>query len=197
MGRIEPREYELKTGEKLIVRSAAPDDAEALITHARLILAEDLFNVRTLEEFKLTLEKERELIGQHTERDGRIILVAELNGSVVGQLGFENHSRKRLAHHGMLHMNVGPEHRSKGIGRALLDSLLEWANENALIEKVTLEVFATNKAAIVLYRKLGFEEEGRKVRNVKIADGKYVDCLLMYKFVTGTSGSPARTELRH
>jgi len=36
-----------------------------------------------------------------------------------------------------------------------------------VIEKVTLEVFATNEAAICLYGKMGFVEEGRRVRHVK------------------------------
>ena len=52
-----------------------------------------------------------------------------------------------------------------------------------LIEKLTLEVFVTNEAAIRLYRKMGFLEEGRRVRHVKIADGKYVDVIVMYVFV--------------
>jgi len=72
---------------------------------------------------------------------------------------------------------------TEGVGTALLKSLIGWAKENHVIEKVTLEVFVTNEAAIRLYRKMGFLEEGRRVRHVKIADGKYVDVIVMYVFV--------------
>ena len=37
--------------------------------------------------------------------------------------------------------------------------------------------------AIALYRKNGFVEEGRRIQEVKMADGRYVDDILMYKLV--------------
>ena len=146
-------------------------------------LAEDLYNVTTLEEFKKTVEQERKWIQAHHDEPAHLALVAEVNGSLTGFLDFEKGSRKRLAHQGTLQMSVRPEFREKGIGTALVQSLIGWAKENPAIEKVTLEVFATNEAAIRLYGKMGFVEEGRRVRHVKIADGEYVDVILMYVFV--------------
>ena len=189
MSQIEPKEYELRTGERLIVRTAVPEDAEALLEHARVILTEDLYNVSTLEEFDMTVEKEREWIQKHLEHAARIVLAAELAGSIVGGLGFENRSRKRLQHYGTLHMGVHPQHRGKGVGTALLQSLIDWAKGNPTLEKLCLMVFATNQAAIGFYRKMGFTEEGRRTRHVKIADGEYVDVILMARFVKSGFGS--------
>jgi len=183
MSKIAAREYKLKTGEKIVIRTAVLDDAPAILEHARIILAEDLYNVGTLDEFKLTVEKEREWIQQHIDHPAQIVLVAELGGSIVGILNLENGSRQRLSHVGSFGMSVQPEFREKGIGTALLQSLIRWAKENPVIEKVTLAVFATNRPAIDLYKKMGFLEEGRRVRGIKIADGKYVDDILMYRFV--------------
>jgi RimJ/RimL family protein N-acetyltransferase len=173
----------LKTGEKLLVRTAVKNDAQALLEHARLILTEDLYNITTLEEFDMTVEKEREWIQKHLEHPARIVLAAELVGSIVGGLGFANRSRKRLQHYGTLHMGVHPQHRGKGVGTALLQSLIDWAKGNPTIEKLCLMVFATNQPAISFYRKMGFVEEGRRSRHVKIVDGRYVDVILMAKFV--------------
>lgn len=39
------------------------------------------------------------------------------------------------------------------------------------------------KSAIALYKKMGFIEEGRKVREFKISDTEYVDDVLIYKLV--------------
>ncbi len=75
------------------------------------------------------------------------------------------------------------EWRGRGVGTALLKSLLEWATAHPLIEKVWLEVFATNERAIRLYRKLGFVEEGVRPQDIKLGPGRYVDTLAMYKFV--------------
>lgn len=183
MSQIEPKEYELKTGEKLLVRPAVPEDAEALLEHFHLILTEDLYNVTTLEEIEETVETERKWIRKHIDHPARIALAAELTGLVAGILHFENGRHKRLEHHGTLHMSVKKQFRAKGIGTALLQSLIDWAKENAIIEKVALEVFATNQPATGFYRKMGFVEEGRRARHVKIADGQYVDVILMARFV--------------
>jgi RimJ/RimL family protein N-acetyltransferase len=45
------------------------------------------------------------------------------------------------------------------VGTALLQALLEWAESSPVIEKVCLDVFATNEPAIRLYKNLGFIEE--------------------------------------
>ncbi len=73
--------------------------------------------------------------------------------------------------------------RGQGVGTALLSTLLVWAESHATIEKIGLEVFATNRGAIPLYRKLGFVEEGWRIRDVKRGPGDYVDTLSMYRFV--------------
>ena len=183
MSKIAPKEYKLKTGENLIIRTAKPDDAQALLEHARTILAEDLYNITTVDEFKMTAEKEREWIQAHFDNPAHIVLLAEVNGSLTGLLHFENGSRKRLAHKGTLHMSIQPEARGKGIGTALLQSLIAWAKENPVIEKLTLTVFAANQPAISLYKKMGFIEEGRRIQGIKVGDAKYVDEILMSRFV--------------
>jgi RimJ/RimL family protein N-acetyltransferase len=185
MGMAAPEQYELKTAEKVIIRTAGPDDAKSVLDLAHVILTEDLYNIRTLGEFRMTVEAEREWIQSHLDNPGQIILVAESAGSIVGLLGFENSSRTRLAHRGTLHMSVLPEHRRKGVGTALLQSLIKWARENPVVEKLKLSLFATNHPAIRLYKKMGFLEEGRRIKEIKLAEGQYVDEVLMYLFVTG------------
>ena len=60
---------------------------------------------------------------------------------------------------------------------------LDWAEKNPLIEKVSLGVLSTNYRAIALYKSMGFVEEGRKIKEIKINENEYVDDILMYKFV--------------
>ena len=57
------------------------------------------------------------------------------------------------------------------------------AHENPIIEKMKLGVFASNERGIHLYTKMGFIEEGRKVDEIKNADGEYIDVIEMYKNV--------------
>ena len=76
-----------------------------------------------------------------------------------------------------LGMGVRFEWRRQGIGRRLLDACLSLAR-NAGIEKVELEVFSDNAAALRLYDSFGFRQEGIKVRGRKLED-RYQDVLLM------------------
>jgi ribosomal protein S18 acetylase RimI-like enzyme len=183
MGVISPREFPLKRGGVVKVRTAVPDDAAVLIDHAKAVLTEGLFGVSQPDEFTLSLQEERDWIQQHNNNPGDLVLVAEAEGSVVALLFFESGPRKRQAHKGSLHMSVDRACRGIGVGEVVLQALLEWARANPLIEKVGLSVLSSNTRALGLYKKLGFIEEGRRPREIKMGPGEYVDEILMFRFV--------------
>ena len=56
---------------------------------------------------------------------------------------------------------VHPDHRRKGFGAAIVRALLRHAKD-ARLESVSLEVRASNTAAIELYKRAGFAEAGRR-----------------------------------
>ena len=56
---------------------------------------------------------------------------------------------------------VHPDHRRKGFGAAIVRALLRHAKDERL-ESVSLEVRASNTAAIELYKRAGFVEAGRR-----------------------------------
>jgi RimJ/RimL family protein N-acetyltransferase len=89
-------------------------------------------------------------------------------------------TKLKNAHTGEFGISVHPNFQGIGIGRILIETLLDWAKRNATIEKVYLNVFATNKHAIKLYEDLGFIEEGRHIKAIKQVTGEYVDTLQMY-----------------
>jgi ribosomal protein S18 acetylase RimI-like enzyme len=80
-------------------------------------------------------------------------------------------------HLGRLGMGVRKDHRGRKIGQRLAEAAVEKARAVGL-EKIELEVYSSNNPAIGLYRKLGFEEEGRK-KHGRLVDGKYDDIVLM------------------
>lgn len=56
---------------------------------------------------------------------------------------------------------VTPGARRRGLGRELVDTLLDWAEENG-IKGVDLEAYQGNTPASVLYRSMGFLRLGRE-----------------------------------
>jgi RimJ/RimL family protein N-acetyltransferase len=79
---------------------------------------------------------------------------------------------------GELGMAVTREWRGRGVGSALLAAAIDWARERGL-HKLSLSVFPHNTAAIGLYRKYGFVEEGRRVKHFRRASGELWDALEM------------------
>ena len=101
-------------------------------------------------------------------------VVAVARGQVVGMLHVEA-SRHGFGEFGMC---VGRDWRGRGVGSALVQAAAGWARGQRL-HKLCLEVFAHNTAAIALYRKSGFTEEGRRVKQYRRANGELWDSIVM------------------
>jgi RimJ/RimL family protein N-acetyltransferase len=101
-------------------------------------------------------------------------LVASAGSEIVGSIHIEV-SRFGFGEIGMAVMR---EWRGRGVGSALLAAAIEWAREAGL-HKLSLGVFVHNEAAIALYRKFGFVEEGCRVKHYRRASGELWDSLEM------------------
>jgi putative acetyltransferase len=103
--------------------------------------------------------------------------VAEIDGRVVGTAGLHVDRGKRR-HAGEIGMMVHDEFQGRGVGRRLLEALLDVADNYLGLVRVELEVMVDNERAIRLYERFGFAHEGRKRKAIRRGDG-YVDTLLM------------------
>jgi putative acetyltransferase len=74
---------------------------------------------------------------------------------------------------------VNPSYSSKGYGYKMLEGIIEFAKQKGFI-RLELTVSVTNKKAIHLYTKAGFEKEGimKKLTYLKSED-RYLDEVLM------------------
>lgn len=104
--------------------------------------------------------------------DGTIVAVAD--GEIIGSI----HLDQSRHGYGELGMTVARDWRGRGVGSALLAAGIDWAQERDL-HKVSLSVFPHNAGAIALYRKFGFVEEGRRVKQYRRASGELWDVIDM------------------
>lgn len=109
------------------------------------------------------------------------ICYAVHNDRVVGWCDVFPESNPRHCHRGNLGMGLIPEFRGLGLGSQLLSFVIDHAKKIGL-EKIELQVYTSNVAAIALYKKFGFEQEG-VIKNSRKVDGQYLDSLLMAKFL--------------
>lgn len=118
-------------------------------------------------------------------KDGKsgIYLVAECETTIVGHAFLEALHLKSICHVAELTIAVHKGWQEKGIGTKLMEKLFEWAKASKAIEKIELNVRASNSRAISLYKKMGFQEEGIRKRRIKLGSGLYIDDILMALFL--------------
>ena len=123
---------------------------------------------------------------QRLEQSGVVSLVAEVEGQLVGQISLHVEPNPRRKHVASIGMGVRDDWAGKGVGSALLESVLEMADNWLNLHRIELTVYTDNEAAQALYRKFGFTEEGR-ARDYAFRQGRYVDALYMARVAGGAS----------
>jgi ribosomal protein S18 acetylase RimI-like enzyme len=96
---------------------------------------------------------------------------------LVAIAGFRALEREKTRHRGDIWgVYVAPDARGTGIGRRLMEHVLDYARTQVL--QVHLAVTASNGAAVALYEHLGFIRYGTEPRALKV-NGRYLDEHLM------------------
>jgi len=87
-------------------------------------------------------------------------------------------STPTMAHHRHGEIGIGmlPEYRNKGYGAEAVKWILEWGFRMANMHRIFLTCFEWNQGAAKLYKKLGFQLEGRKREHLWF-DGRWYDTL--------------------
>jgi len=172
-----------RDGKEVVIRRPVEDDAARIIQYAKELFASTDQLLTTLIEYSITVEDEKAWIRNSYQNPNTLILVAVCGEQIVGLLDFTPKTKRKNSHIGEFGVSVDVNFQRQGIGRALIESMLQWARDNHQLEKVFLNVFHTNHAAIKLYRDMGFIEEGRHVNAAKQPSGEYVDIIQMYRIV--------------
>lgn len=119
----------------------------------------DLDHVATLEAESFPNPWSRRMLYQDFARNPRArFMIAEDGNRLIGYVGIW--LRDNEVH--ITTLAVDPDHRRQGVATRLLKRILQ--AQRAHERSVTLEVRESNEAAQQLYRKLGFEVEGRRER---------------------------------
>ena len=108
---------------------------------------------------------------------GGIQIVVVADARIVGWCDVTPLPFEGMRHVGRLGMGLLPSFRGQGLGRRLVRAALSHVFGKSL-QRVELEVFASNQIAVRLYEREGFVMEGRK-RRARQLDGVEDDILIM------------------
>jgi GNAT superfamily N-acetyltransferase len=107
--------------------------------------------------------------------EGNLHLGAFEEGKLIGMATFLRATGWKERHKGNIYgVYVASAHRGKGVGRALIATILERAKRDSSLEQILLAVGTGQSAAKQLYRSFGFETFGTEPRALKMG-ASYVD----------------------
>ena len=110
--------------------------------------------------------------------EGRRFAMILLDGDIlIGQISL--HNIDHLNRNAFLGIVIGEkEHRNKGYGTEAVRLALDYGFKTLNLNNIMLSVYADNDAGIACYKKVGFQESGRR-REWVFKDGRYIDKIYM------------------
>ena len=172
------KNIEPKNGQVLVIREAQKKDAAGVLEYVNKMAGETDYLTFGKGEFNMSLEDEEKFLESCKESDNQLFVVAEVAGTIIGNLSFKGGDKPRILHMGEVGVTVLKKYWGLGIGTSLVETLIEWAKSSGIIKKLNLRVRPDNDRAIRLYERFGFVREGLISREHFI-DGKFYDSIFM------------------
>ena len=166
----------------IITRKIKEGDADEFLSLCRKVDAETPFMMFEPGERPTTIEEQRYEIREILLRDNQTIFVAENNGQLIGYLTACGGRYKRNRQTAYIITGILQGFTSQGIGTRLFEEMEQWAKRKD-IHRLELNVVTHNEAAVALYRKVGFEIEGKKKHSLLI-NNTYADEYWMAKLLS-------------
>ena len=169
----------LKSGVELLVRNAVASDTRAVRDIMQRTHAETDYLLSYPDEQSVDDEQEARSLAETERSDNEVELVAVVDGRIVGSAGVTAvGGRRKLAHRARFGISVLKDYWGMGIGRVVMEASIDCARR-AGYTQLELDVVAGNERAVSLYRRAGFEEDGRNPRGYRSAAAGYQELVHM------------------
>ncbi|WP_413581232.1 N-acetyltransferase family protein [Bdellovibrio sp. HCB288] len=170
-----------KKGKTITLRSPVLADAPALRSMMVAMAETAPYIASTAEDFRTKpADNEEKWIERNSTDPRGMLIVAECDGRIIGNLEFSAGNRTKSLHRGHLGMGIVEDMRGEGVGELLLKKLFAEAPRVEGLTQIELGVMHPNTSAHNLYKKMGFKDCGRKPNAFKLHDGTFADEISMY-----------------
>ncbi|WP_226537087.1 GNAT family N-acetyltransferase [Fictibacillus halophilus] len=150
----------LKNDIEVTIKEATKKDAQSMIDFYNVVGGETDFLSFGANEFKRYLQEYEEYITATSNEPNSIMLLALIDSEIISIATINSSQKERTRHVGTLGIVVSKKYTGLGLGKVLMNDLIEWAKQNGVTKKISLVTNENNTVAIELYKKLGFEMEG-------------------------------------
>ncbi|MDM5188198.1 GNAT family protein [Bacillus sp. DX4.1] len=172
------KKISLRNGKEVFIREVSKEDAKRMIDFYNIVGGETDFLSFGENEFSMGLTDYESFLASTRAESHSIILLATIDDEIVSIASITSNGKARTKHVGTLGIVIEEKHCGFGLGKILMNELIEWAQANGTTKKITLVTREDNTRAIELYKKVGFEEEGLLKEDTYI-NGIFYSTLIM------------------
>ena len=169
----------LKDGRTCVLRNGTAEDGQALLDIFNLTHAQTDYLLTYPEESTQTAQQEADYLAQKAQSADEIEILAEMDGTIIGSAGIDCVARKeKIRYRAEFGISVDRAYWGLGVGRALTKACIECARAAGYVQ-LELEAVAENKAALALYKSVGFVEYGRNPKGFRSRKTRWQELVLM------------------
>jgi RimJ/RimL family protein N-acetyltransferase len=168
----------LKNDIEVTIRGATKEDAQNMIDFYNVVGGETDFLSFGANEFKRDLQEYEEYITATSIEQNSIMLLALIDSEIISIATINSSQKERTKHVGTLGIVISKKYTGLGLGKVLMNDLIEWGKQNGVTKKISLVTNETNTVAIELYKKLGFEVEGL-LKKDNFINGNFNNTIIM------------------
>lgn len=163
---------------EVVYREPEKRDSKAIVDFYNVVGGETTYLSFEKDEYPMNYAEQERDIESVKESPNSTMLIALVNGEIVG-IGTINSTHKVKGRHvGELGIVVAQKYQAYGIGSEIMEKLIDFCRDNGVTTKITLVTRCDNKNAVKLYERMGFRKEGT-LTDMDFSDGDYHDLFYM------------------
>lgn len=168
---------------EVTVREAIPDDAAEILATLKLIGSETPYLVMDDKGLAMSVEEMAQNLADMYDSPNNVLLVALVDCKIVGTASVKASDKRRMEHIGEIGISILKDYWGFGLGRLMMEEVLQWSKESGIIRRLELTVQERNQRAVSLYEKIGFKTETIMERGAKTDSGEFLNVHLMSKMI--------------
>ena len=157
----------------ITIRKAKIEDAQAVLQYLDQIGKESDNLTFGEEGIGYTLEDEEKMIQSYDENLNSTMFIAFDDNKIVSIGNLSASKRERTKHVSVLGISVLKSHWRQGIGKKMMNTLIDFAKQAPDTKAVHLEVRSDNRVAIHLYESVGFKKNTTIPKMMFVKDTYY------------------------
>lgn len=170
--------------DKIVIRKIKKSDLKNVKAFQRYINALIDEGAMIAKNKKASIKEEKDFLESCLKKSKqKIFLIITCSGMPIGIANIDQ-EKYVLNHIGVLGISIAKEYRGKGLGKKLMNEIIELAKKELVPTPkiIQLRVYTINKPAIALYKKLGFKQVAKLPKQIQYK-GKLIDEYIMNKYL--------------